>query len=217
MTTSSVQDRTLDRRELTLALLRALEQRQEVLEVIVDSDDRTAATAAVAELLGVTETAAEAVLNLPFHRLTKTERQRIQSELEDLDAQLEWTAIDRPASTGASLRLRSFTASDADLFRRRCNEQYSEWDEDRVEQERLSGIERVRDESAAWFVAEDSDSGDTVGLVFSELAGREVDVAIWIVPDKRKQGYGTAAVKHCRRQLAAEFPGTVLVVRAPAA
>jgi hypothetical protein len=33
------------------------------------------------------------------------------------------------------------------------------------------------------------------------------------VPQK---GYGTAAVKHGRQELAVEFPGTVLVVRAQA-
>ncbi|QNG17506.1 GNAT family N-acetyltransferase [Rhodococcus triatomae] len=216
MATSSVQDQIHDRRELTAALVRALERRHEVLDAVVDSEDHAAAVSAVAGLLDASEAHAEAVLNLTFRRLTKSERRRTQSELEDLDATLEWTAIDRPASTGTTFRLRDFTESDAELFRRRCGEQYPDWAGDRIEKERAEGVERIEDESAAWFVAEDTESGDTVGLVFGELSGREVDVAIWIAPEMRKRGYGTAAVKHSRRQLAAEFPGTVLVVRAPA-
>lgn len=219
MATSLVQDRTHDRRELTAALLRALEQRHEVLDAIVDSDDRAAAITAVASLLETSTGPAEAVLNLPLHRLTKVERDRIRSELENLDAQLEWPIAERPAAAGTGLRLRGFEGSadvDRRLFQARCGEQHSDWADERVEQERKQGVERIDDEAAAWFVAEDIESGDSIGLVFGELSGREVDVAIWVAPDKRKRGYGTAAIKHSRRQLAAEFPGTILVIRAPA-
>ena len=92
------------------------------------------------------------------------------------------------------------------------------WNEDRIEAERVGGLGRIDDETAAWFVAEDvsGDGSKSVGLVFGELDGQEVNVAIWIAPESRKKGYGTACVKHSRRELAAEFPGTVLVVRAPA-
>ncbi len=43
-----------------------------------------------------------------------------------------------------------------------------------------------------------------------------MDVAIWVAPESRKQGYGTAALKQARSELAAYFPGTVLIVRTPA-
>ncbi|AHK28416.1 MULTISPECIES: GNAT family N-acetyltransferase [Rhodococcus] len=219
---TQVQDRIHDRRELTAVLLRALEQRHEVLDAIVDSEDHAEALTTVAGLLDTSEAYAEAVLNLTFRRLTKVERLRIQTELKDLDATLEWTSTDRPASTGRNFRLRPFTETeeDAELFRRRCGEQVddagTQWSEERVEKERTEGLSRVDDESAAWFVCEDTAENTAVGMVFGELSGREVDVAIWIAPDARKKGYGTAAVKHSRQELAAEFPGTVLVVRAPA-
>ncbi|MDV7241060.1 MULTISPECIES: GNAT family N-acetyltransferase [Rhodococcus] len=219
--TTQVQDRIHDRRELTAALLRALERRHEVLDAIVDSKDHAEALTTVAGLLDTSEAYAEAVLNLTFRRLTKEERLRIQSELEDLDAKLEWTASDRPASTGRNFRLRPFTPTDedAELFRRRCAEQEEDgtpWSQERIEKERAEGLKRIDDESAAWFVCEDTAENTSVGLVFGELTGREVDVAIWVAPECRKKGYGTAAVKHSRQELAAEFPGTVLVVRAPA-
>ncbi|MEV0947624.1 GNAT family N-acetyltransferase [Rhodococcus sp. NPDC049939] len=219
---TEVQDRAHDRRELTAALLRAFELRHEVLDAVVDSEDHAEAVASVAGLLDTSEAYAEAVLNLTFRRLTKVERRRTQSELDDLDSTLEWTAAERPASTGRQVRLRPFSGSEADtaLFRRRCAEQVddvgAQWSEDRIEKERTAGLGRVDDESAAWFVCEDTAENRGVGLVFGELTGHEVDVAIWIDPDFRKKGYGTAAVKHSRREFAAEFPGTVLVVRAPA-
>ncbi|MFD4367343.1 GNAT family N-acetyltransferase [Rhodococcus sp. NPDC058521] len=219
---TQIHDQIHDRRELTAALLRALERRHEVLDAVVDSEDHDAALRTVAKLLDTSEAYANAVLNLQFRRLTRAERRKTQAELDDLDATLQWTAVDRPASTGRQFRLRPFTDSseDAELFHKRCAEQTddagSPWNEDRIENERKAGIGRVGEESAAWFVAEDTSDSSCVGLVFGELSGREVDVAIWIAPESRKKGYGTAAVKHSRRELAAEFPGTVLVVRAPA-
>ena len=220
---TQVQDRIHDRRELTAVLLRALEQRHEVLDAIVDSEDHAEALTTVAGLLDTSEAYAEAVLNLTFRRLTKVERLRIQTELKDLDATLEWTSTDRPASTGRNFRLRPFTETeeDAELFRRRCGEQVddagAQWPAERVEKERTEGLSRVDDESAGMVRrGEDTAENTAVGMVFGELSGREVDVAIWIAPDARKKGYGTAAVKHSRQELAAEFPGTVLVVRAPA-
>ncbi len=62
----------------------------------------------------------------------------------------------------------------------------------------------------------DGDAPNGVGLIFGELTGNEVDVAIWVAPESRKQGYGTAALKQARSELAAYFPGTVLIVRTPA-
>ena len=222
--TTHIQDQLLDRREITSALVRALERRHEVLDAVVDSKDHQEALTTVAELLGTSEANAEAVLSLKFSALTKAARDRIQGELENLDATLEWTTLDRPASSGQNFTLRPFSdsAEDKALFTIRSAEQLGEdgkpWTEDRIEAERVGGLGRIDDESAAWFVAEDvsGDGPKSVGLVFGELDGQEVNVAIWIAPESRKKGYGTACVKHSRRELAAEFPGTVLVVRAPA-
>ncbi|MFM1724426.1 MULTISPECIES: GNAT family N-acetyltransferase [Rhodococcus] len=217
-------DQVIDRREIASALLKALDRRHEVLDAIVESKDREAAVAAVRDLLDTSDFCAEAVLGLRFDRLTIKERDRIRTELEDLDASLQWLPEQRPYSTGAGVRLRPFSESeeDAALFRKRSAEQFDEsgnpWDGERVEQERRGGLQRIDDESAAWFVAECT-TGDTpngVGLIFGELTGNEVDVAIWVAPDARKQGYGTAALKQARSELAAYFPGTVLIVRTPA-
>ncbi len=77
MTTAN-HDRVLDKREIAAALLRALERRHEVLDAIVESDDRAEAVTTVARLLDTNESCAEAVLNLPFRRLTKAERKKIR-------------------------------------------------------------------------------------------------------------------------------------------
>ncbi|MCD7051420.1 GNAT superfamily N-acetyltransferase [Prescottella equi] len=217
-------DQVIDRREIASALLKALDRRHEVLDAIVESNDRAAAVAAVRDLLDTSDFCAEAVLGLRFERLTVKERDRIRTELEDLDATLQWLPEQRPYSTGAGVRLRPFSDSDDDaaLFRKRSTEQFDEsgkpWDDERVERERQHGLKRIDDESAAWFVAEctTGDAPNGVGLIFGELTGNEVDVAIWVAPESRKQGYGTAALKQARSELAAYFPGTVLIVRTPA-
>jgi asparagine N-glycosylation enzyme membrane subunit Stt3 len=55
-----------------------------------------------------------------------------------------------------------------------------------------------------------------VGLVFGEqIDDGDVDVAIWIHPEERKKGFGLAALKESRRELAAFFPGKHVIVRAP--
>ncbi len=54
-------------------------------------------------------------------------------------------------------------------------------------------------------------------MVFGELADGEVNVRIWIHPAHRKHGYGTAALRKSRSEMAAYFPAVPLVVRAPAA
>ena len=74
---------------------------------------------------------------------------------------------------------------------------------------------RVDAEEAAWLVA--IDGSEKIGMVFGELAGGEVNVRIWIHPAYRKRGYGTAALRKSRSEMAAYFPAVPLVVRAPAA
>ena len=45
----------------------------------------------------------------------------------------------------------------------------------------------------------------------------EVNLRIWIHPAHRKKGYGTAALRRSRSEMAAQFPAVPLVVRAPGA
>ncbi len=82
-----------------------------------------------------------------------------------------------------------------------------------LDDEIAKGAQRVDDEDAVWLVAEEQ--GTKVGLIFGELADGEVDVRIWIHPDKRKQGYGVAALRKSRSEMASLFPGVPMVVRAP--
>jgi GNAT superfamily N-acetyltransferase len=84
-----------------------------------------------------------------------------------------------------------------------------------LDDEIRSARERLRAEEAAWFIAVDGD--EKVGMVFGELSGGEVNVRIWIHPEYRKKGYGTAALRRSRSELAACFPAVPLVVRAPGA
>ncbi|MGW4477404.1 GNAT family N-acetyltransferase [Rhodococcus triatomae] len=222
--TAGPQDQILNRRELASALLAALEKRHEVLDAIVDSDDHEAAVAAVSGLLATSPANAAVVLALQLGRLTRLERDRLSDEIANLDATLKWLPEQRPAATGEGFRLRPFSTSDADtaLFAKRSAEQFDEsgepWSADRVEAERAEGLRRIDDESAAWFVCEDVSGGEpaSVGLVFGELTGHEVNIAVWVAPESRKKGYGLAALKESRTELAAYFPGTTVVVRAPA-
>ncbi len=99
------------------------------------------------------------MLGLRFDRLTVKERDRIRTELEDLDATLQWLPEQRPYSTGAEFDCaRSVIPTTTPLFRKRSTEQFDEsgkpWDDERVERERQHGLKRIDDESAAWFVAE---------------------------------------------------------------
>ena len=73
----------------------------------------------------------------------------------------------------------------------------------------------MRAEEAAWFVAITAEQ--KVGMVFGELTGGEVNVRIWIHPEHRKKGYGTAALRRSRAEMAAQFPAVPLVVRTPPA
>lgn len=217
-------DRILDRRELAKALLGALERRHEILDIIVESTTRADAVAAIAGALATSESNAEAVLRLPLGSLTKTERDRISNEISNLDASLDWTPVERPKSVDPSVRLRPIDSSsgDDDLFRARCAERLEDdgtpWSPERIASERSAGSRRVADESAVWLVAVDTagEEPQRVGFVFGEWTGQEVDVAVWVAPEQRKKGYGTALLKQSRSELAAYFPGTTLVVRAPA-
>lgn len=215
-------DKATARREMTEALLTALERRHEVLDTIVESEDRRAAVDAIAELLGISPLGVEAVLNMSFHQLTKDERRKNQAELDDLNAAITFTAADRPAAAGDSLGLRPFSAADdADILSERTEELHVAADGSGAPAGELSdeiakGIARVDSEDAVWLVAVEGDA--KVGLVFGELTDHgEVDVRIWIRPTQRKHGYGTAALRKSRSEMALLFPGVPMVVRAPSA
>lgn len=218
---TTAQDRAVSRRAIADALLAALDRRHEVLDVIVESGDRAAAVEAITALLGTPRVGAEAVMGMSFDQLTKDSRRRIAAELDDLNSQLSFALGERPASADDTLRLRPFAAEvDRDIFARRTEEMQAAGDGSgspagSLDDEIGSAGERVRAEEAAWFVALDGD--EKVGMVFGELRGGEVNVRIWIHPEHRKKGYGTAALRRSRSELAACFPAAPLVVRAPGA
>jgi GNAT superfamily N-acetyltransferase len=215
------QDRKAARREITDALLKALERRHEVLDLMVESEHKAAAVEAIVSLLDTSHVAAEAVMNMSFDQLTKDSRRKIQAELDDLNKQLSFTLGERPASSGETLELRPFSAAeDRDIFAARTEDMGAAGDGSggpagKLDDEIRAALGRLDDEEAAWFVA--VDSGQKVGMVFGELVGGEVNVRIWIHPDYRKKGYGTAALRKSRTEMAWCFPAVPMVVRAPAA
>lgn len=209
------------RREITNALLTALDRRHEVLDAIVEAADRGAAVETVAALLGTSRAGAEAVIGLSFDRLTKESRRRIAAELEDLNSQLTFTIEQRPASTGENLRLRPFEAGqDRDIFAARTDDMHTAGDGSGapaggIDDEIRAVVDRVDSEDAVVLIAVEGE--EKVGLVFGDLAGGEVNVRIWIRPEHRKRGYGTAALRKSRSEMAAFFPAVPMVVRAPGA
>ncbi|MBX7430844.1 GNAT family N-acetyltransferase [Mycobacterium sp. Y57] len=216
------QDPIAERRAIADALVHALERRHEILDAVVDSDDYDAAIEAIADLLDTSEVAAEAVLRLSFDRLTKVSRRRIAAELENLASQSPiFEPADQTPGPARRLLLRPFAAvDDRDIFAARTDDIRLAGDgtatpAGELGDEIRDAVARVAAEEAAWLVAE---VGPTkVGMVFGELAGGEVDVRIWIHPQHRKQGYGLAALRASRSEMAAYFPAVPLVVRAPAA
>ena len=214
-------DRAAARREITDALIAALDRRHEVLDAIVDADNRAAAVEAVATLLGIAPLGAEAVVAMPLHRLTKDSRRQIAAELEDLNSRLTFTLIERPESSGEHLVLRRFSGdSDRDLFEARTADIGAAGDGSgepagSLDEEIGSAVGRIDAEDAVWLVAEEGTQA--VGMVFGELADGEVNVRVWIHPDHRQHGYGTAALRKARSEMAAYFPAVPMVVRAPGA
>lgn len=212
-------DRLATRREIADALTSAFERRHEVLDLIVEADDRKSAIDAIATLLGTSHLGGEAVMGMSFDKLTKDERRKNAAELEDLNSQLTFTLMERPASSGDSLELRPFSgSSDADIFAVRTEEVGEAGDGSGapagvLEDELRAALARIDDEEAAWFVAVEGAS--KVGMVFGELVDGEVNVRIWVHPDHRKKGYGTAALRKSRSVMAAYFPAVPMVLRAP--
>ena len=209
------------RREIADTLVRALERRHELIDAIVEAEDYDAAVEQIAALLGTSPQGGEAVLRLSFDRLTRVSRRRIAAELEDLNNELSFTVGDQSAGSKEMLALRPFDAhSDRDIFAARTDDVRAAGDGSGapagdLDDEIRGAVARVDAEEAAWLVA--VVGSQKVGMVFGELAGGEVNVRIWIHPAHRKHGYGTAALRKSRSEMAAYFPAVPLVVRAPAA
>jgi GNAT superfamily N-acetyltransferase len=218
-------DHAAARREIADALQRALDRRHEVLDVIVEASDRKAAVEAIATLLETSHLGGEAVMTISFDQLTRDSRRKIADELEDLNKQLTFTLGERPASSGESLALRSFSSAlDRDIFVARTSDVGAKGDGSgapagNIDDEIDAALGRVSNEEAVWFVVEEGSQEDSekVGMVFGELVGGEVNVRVWIHPDHRHRGFGTAALRRCRSEMAAYFPAVPMVVRAPGA
>src|SRR5271163_282691 len=73
-------DRAAARREITNALMNALERRHEVLDLIVKADDRPSAVDGIVDLLSTSRLGAEAVIGMSFDQLTKDSRKKIAAE-----------------------------------------------------------------------------------------------------------------------------------------
>jgi len=213
-------DRAATRRDIADALVTAFDRRHEVLDAIVEAEDRPAAIAAITALLDKSELGAEAILQMSFGQLTKTERRKNQAELDDVSKELTFTLAERPASSGDSITLRTFLPEgDADIFSARTDELGVAGDgtgapASAIGDEIASASTRMDLEEAVWLVAVEGEK--KVGMVFGELHGHEVEVRVWIHPQHRKHGYGTAALRKCRAEMAVAFPGVPMVVRSPA-
>ena len=70
------------------ALLRAMDRRDEVFQMIEDSENVDEARHGVGQLLGVGELGSRAVLDLQVRRLTRDQRQRLASRAAELRSQL---------------------------------------------------------------------------------------------------------------------------------
>ncbi len=218
-------DHAAARREIADALQKALDRRHEVLDVIVEAHDRAAAVESISTLLETSHLGSEAVMTISFDQLTRDSRRKIADELEDLNKQLTFTLRERPASSGDNLVLRSFSsADDRDLFADRTADVGAKGDGSgapagNLDDEISAALGRVSNEEAVWFVVEDGShtGSDKVGMVFGELVGGEVNVRVWIHPEHRHRGFGTAALRRCRSEMAAYFPAVPMVVRAPGA
>ncbi len=211
-------DHVAARREITSALLAAFERRHEVLDVIVEAETRPDAVEAIATLLGTSRLGGEAVMGMSFASLTKDARRSNAAELEDLDSRLNFTLAERPASAGETLVLEAFSDDDRDLFAARLADVGSAGDGSGgaagdLDTELASARDRLDSEQAAWFVAREG--AEKVGIVFGELAGGDIDLRVWIHPGHRKKGYGTAALRKSRAEMAAVFPGVPMIVRTP--
>ena len=70
------------------ALLKAMDRRDEVFQIIEDSEDVDEARRRVGQLLGVDELGSRVVLDMQARRLTRDQRQNLASRAEELRSKL---------------------------------------------------------------------------------------------------------------------------------
>ncbi|MBT2550105.1 MULTISPECIES: DNA gyrase subunit A [Arthrobacter] len=85
-----VEDERQTRQELIVldALVQAMDRRDEVFQMIEDSEDMDEAIRRVGHLLGVGKLGSRAVLDLQARRFTRDQRQAIASRAEELRSKL---------------------------------------------------------------------------------------------------------------------------------
>ena len=186
-----------ERREIADTLVRALERRHELLDVIVESEDYDAAVEAIASMLGTSPAGGEAVLRLSFDRLTKVSRRRIRDELTDLNHELSFTMGERQQSPGENLVLRPFSAdADRDIFAARTDDVRAAGDGSGapagdLDDEIRAAVGRVHAEEAVWLVAID---GSRQGRHGVRRAGQRRGQRAHLDPP----GVPQARLRHCR-------------------
>jgi DNA gyrase subunit A len=73
-----------DRLEFLDAILAAIERRAEVIDLIAESESAGEARASLRALLGISELAATAIIDLQLRRFAKLERSRILAERDEI-------------------------------------------------------------------------------------------------------------------------------------
>ncbi|MCL2136188.1 MAG: DNA gyrase subunit A [Coriobacteriia bacterium] len=79
-----------DRAHILEGMIIALDNIDEVINIIRSSSDDTEAKVALMERFGLTETQTEAILEMRLRRLTGLERQKLEAELDELLDQIAW-------------------------------------------------------------------------------------------------------------------------------
>ena len=171
-------------------------------------------------MLGTSPVAAEAVLRLSFDRLTKVSRRRIAAELEDLNSQLSFTMGEPSASSVDSLVLRPFAAEGPRHLRRAHRRRAVRRATARVRPPVISTtrfaprVRRVARRGGGMAGGRRWIGEGRHGLRRACTAARSM-FGSGFTPTYRKQGYGTAALRKSRSEMAAYFPAVPLVVRTP--
>jgi DNA gyrase subunit A len=78
----------LHRLEFLDAMLAAIERRAEVMDLIAESESADEARASLRALLGISELAATAIIDLQLRRFAKLERSRILDERDEIQRTL---------------------------------------------------------------------------------------------------------------------------------
>ena len=193
-------DRATARREITDALLKALDRRHEVLDVIVEADDKAAAVEAISTLLGTSQRgrrSRDGDVVRPAHQgFAPQDRRGTRGPEQAAHASPSATvppARARAWCCGSSPVRPTVTSSPPALATSAPRATARVRPRAASTTRSAPRSARVSAEEAVWFVAEEGN--DKVGMVFGELVGGEVNVRIWIHPDHRHRGFGTAALR----------------------